>query len=256
MSSLPAADARTLALFTPPYEALHPCGTEVLDELNDVQDWKGCALVWQLSDAPHQHAAADALAHRSPGLPLLVLLPPPADLAPIVNMLPVVRSLAPRMILPFGVIDAPIRLRQVLALAPRNLAGAVTNHLVRRGILRQRRSIREFQRIFELAATTRSIAGLARRMYTSRRTLGRHFNKIELPVPSHCLQFARLLHVALHLHSDEAAVFRVATRFGYPDGFTMSNQMKRLIGHRPSEVRELLGWEWMVETWLKREGLV
>jgi hypothetical protein len=33
----------------------------------------------------------------------------------------------------------------------------------------------------------------------------------------------------------------------------MSNQMKRLIGHRPSEVRELLGWEWLVEAWLKQE---
>jgi AraC-like DNA-binding protein len=57
------------------------------------------------------------------------------------------------------------------------------------------------------------------------------------------------------MHNDEAAVFRIAARFGYPDGFTMSNQMKRLVGHRPSEVRQLLGWEWIVEAWLKREGL-
>jgi hypothetical protein len=28
--------------------------------------------------------------------------------------------------------------------------------------------------------------------------------------------------------------------------------MKRLCGHRPSEVRELLGWEWIVEAWLDR----
>jgi hypothetical protein len=30
--------------------------------------------------------------------------------------------------------------------------------------------------------------------------------------------------------------------------------MKRLIGYRPSQVRELPGWEWLVEAWLKQEG--
>jgi hypothetical protein len=32
--------------------------------------------------------------------------------------------------------------------------------------------------------------------------------------------------------------------------------MKRLIGYRPSEVRRLLGWEWLVEAWLLKEKLV
>jgi hypothetical protein len=34
----------------------------------------------------------------------------------------------------------------------------------------------------------------------------------------------------------------------------MSNQMKRMIGYRPTEVREHLGWEWIVEAWLRREA--
>jgi AraC-like DNA-binding protein len=255
MSSLPAADARSLSLFAPPYDALLPCSAEVVSELADVEDWKGCALVWQIAGGRDHGETIAALALRSPGLPLLVLLPPPSEIAAVVDLLPVIRTLTPRLILPFGVIDAPVRLRQVLALAPRNLAVGVTDHLIRRGVLRHRRAIREFRRIFELAPDTRSIAELSRRMYTSRRTIGRHFFKVGLPVPSHCLHFARLLNVALTLHNDDAAVFRVATRFGYPDGFTMSNQMKRLTGHRPSEVRELLGWEWLVEMWVKREGL-
>ena len=29
--------------------------------------------------------------------------------------------------------------------------------------------------------------------------------------------------------------------------------MKRMIGFRPSEVRQRLGWEWIVEAWLRRE---
>jgi AraC-like DNA-binding protein len=255
MSSLPAAAARTLSLFAPPYEHTVPCTPDVIRELVDVDDWKGCALVWQLNGEPQQMEEYDALRHRAPGFPLLVLLPPPSDIHKAIAMLPLVRVLAPRMILPHGLIDTPYRLRQVLSMPPRGLATAVTEYLVRRGTLTKRPLVREMQRIFELAADTNSIATLARRMYTSRRTLGRHFSAQGLPVPSHCLHFARIAHVAVQLQNDDAAIFRVAARYGYPDGFTLSNQMKRLTGHRPSEVRELLGWEWIVESWLKKERI-
>jgi AraC-like DNA-binding protein len=255
MSSQPAAAADTLCLFAPPYDQLLPCGPEVIRELRDVEEWKGCALVWQLTGQAYQMEQYELLRHKAHGLPLLVLLPPPAEIRSILDMLPVVRLLAPRVILPYGLLDSTYRLRQVLALAPRSLAAVVTDHLVRRGLLRTKKGVREFQRIMELAPETTSIAMLSRRMYTSRRTLGRHFIATGMPVPSHCLHFGRLLNVASHLQRDDVAVFRVAARFGYPDGFTLSNQMKRLIGHRPSEVRELLGWEWIVEAWLKQEGI-
>jgi AraC-like DNA-binding protein len=255
MATLPVAAEQTLSLFSPPYDQIVPCGLSVIDELTDVDDWKGCALVWQLTGA-HQEHEFTALRRKAPGLPLLILLPPPTDVYRVLSMIPLTRSLHPRLLLPYGVLDTPYRLRQALAMPPKGIAAAVTGFLINRGVLTERKDIREFRRIMELAPDTPSITALSRRMYTSRRTLGRHFSSGRLPVPSHCLQFARLLNVALHLHSEDSAVFRIAARFGYPDGFTMSNQMKRLIGHRPSEVRELLGWEWIVESWLKREGLV
>jgi AraC-like DNA-binding protein len=255
MSSLPAAASHTLSLFAPPYEHTVPCSRQIIAELTDVADWKGCALVWQLTGDPGQTVEYDALRHKTPGLPLLILLPPPADIRRAAPLLPLVRLLGPRVILPHGLTDTPYRLKQILSLPPRALPAALTEYLIRRGLLRERRVVREMQRIFELAGTTSSVAALSRRMYTSRRTLGRHFAAHRLPVPSHCLHFARLLHVAVHLQSDDAAIFRIASRFGYPDGFTLSNQMKRLTGHRPSQVRELLGWEWIVESWLKSEGV-
>jgi AraC-like DNA-binding protein len=256
MSSQPAAAAETLCLFAPPYDQLFPCGPEVVHGLTDVDDWKGYALVWQLTSQSQQMGQFEMLRRKAPGLPLLVLLPPPADIRSVLDLLPLVKLLAPRVILPYGLLDTPYRLRQVLALPPRSLASVVTEYLVRRGLLRTRKGIREFQRIMELAPDTSSIAMLSRRMYTSRRTLGRHFIATGMPVPSHCLHFARVINVASHLQRDDVAVFRVAARFGYPDGFTLSNQMKRLIGYRPSDVRELLGWEWIVEAWLKQEGIV
>jgi transcriptional regulator GlxA family with amidase domain len=126
--------------------------------------------------------------------------------------------------------------------------------LKRRGLLTDEALEREVKRIFELAPEISSVTRLARRMYTSRRTLGRHFAISGVPVPSHWLQFARLLHITILLQNESSAVFRIATRAGYPDGFTMSNQMKRLIGHRPTEVRAWLGWEWVIEAWLQREA--
>jgi AraC-like DNA-binding protein len=254
MRSLPVAAAREISLFAPPYHALHSCPAEIVTELTDVDCWKGCAIVWQLTGQPEQMRHFEALRFKAPGLPLLVLLPPPSDIQSILEILPLVRSLSPRMILPFGVLDTPYRLKQMLTLPPRGIPAAVTDHLVRRGLLRTRKGVREFQRIMELSPDTSSIAMLSRRMYTSRRTLGRHFLATGMPVPSHCLHFGRLIHVAIALQNDDAAVFRIASRYGYPDGFTMSNQMKRLIGYRPSEVRELLGWEWIVEAWLKQEA--
>jgi len=255
MSSMPVAAAGALCIFEPPYEQLVPCAPSIVTELRDVAQWRGRALVWQLVDGARQRDEYEQLRFKVPGLPLIVLLPPPPDIHQVLGILPLVRRLAPRMILPYGVIDTPYRMRHILAAPPRNVAAALTEYLVRRGLLRDRKPIREFKRIVELAPDTKNINTIARRMYTSRRTLGRHFTASRFPVPSHCLHFARLLHVTLHLQSDEGAVFRIAARFGYPDGFTMSNQMKRLIGYRPSEVRQLLGWEWVVEAWLKKEGL-
>jgi AraC-like DNA-binding protein len=241
-------------VFEPPYEHLVPCSPERIRQMVDVSQWRGRALVWQLVDQHRQRGEYELLRHKAPGLPLMVLLPSPTEIDRIVPMMPAVRHLSPRMILPHGLIDSPYRLRQVLTVPPRGIAASLTHYLIRRGLLREKKAIREFQRIVELSSEIRSVAALSRRMYTSRRTLGRHFTATRMPVPSHCLHFARILQVAIQLQNDDSAIFRIAGRFGYPDGFTMSNQMKRLIGYRPSEVRELLGWEWVVEAWLKKEG--
>jgi len=137
---------------------------------------------------------------------------------------------------------------------PRDLPAAMVAYLTRRGMLRDGKARNLATKIFELAPTVPSISGLSRRLYTSRRTLGRYFESQQLPVPSHWLQFARLLYVAARLQANpHVPVFRVAIQLGYPDGFTMSNQMRRLVGCRPTDARENLGFEWFVEEWMERE---
>ena len=104
-----------------------------------------------------------------------------------------------------------------------------------------------------MAGELRTIGGLARALYVSRRALGRRFMARGLPVPSHWLQFGRLLRVAVQLQNSSDSLFAIATASGYADGFALSNQMYRLTGVRPSSVRERLGWEWFVEAWLEME---
>jgi len=246
-----AAEGVRLQAFIPPYDRFEPGADSVLASSAPAC---GKALIWWLVDGVAQQAEFDRLTHRPHGVPLIVLLPAATEIRRTLPLLNQVTDLFPRSVLPAPYLGSPEYLRQVLAAPPRSLAEAVVRYLKRRGVPGAELVSREIRRIFELAPEVTSVTRLARRMYTSRRTLGRHFAAVHLPVPSHWLQFARLLHISIQLQNDSSAAFRIATRSGYPDGFTMSNQMKRLIGHRPTEVREWLGWEWIVEAWLRRES--
>jgi AraC-like DNA-binding protein len=246
-----AAHAEGIRLFSPPYRQL---------DAQPVSSWRsaaclrGHAVIWTLGDGVRQQHELALLRERPPALPLIVLLPPAEQIRRALPVLGAVPTLDARSVLPGAALGEPDRLRLALATRPGTLPDSVTRFLVRRGLLRNERMRTEVRRILELAQDTASIGRLSRRMYMSRRTLGRHFSLAGLPVPSHWLQFGRLLNVVVHLQAESSAVFRVATRLGYPDGFTMSNQMYRMTGCRPSEVRRLLGWEWVVEAWLRQEA--
>jgi AraC-like DNA-binding protein len=238
-----------VSIFSPPYEALLPWSGST-----QFPDGRGKAVVWYLHDAELQREQYRQLKQRPPALPLFIILPPADAIEPILAIVPILNDLHARGVLPNGPISTVEPLRLLLRHAPRDLPSFMVGYLTRRNILGDSKARSIVSKFFELAPTITSISGVARRLYTSRRTLGRFFEARQLPVPSHWLQFARLLYVATRLQADEATpVFRVATQFRYPDGFTMSNQMKRLVGCRPSEVREYLGYEWFIEEWLKLE---
>ncbi len=247
-----SAALASVSLFAPPYQNLTPCEATL-----PFEQARGQALVWYLHDAAEQRAEYDWLLQRGARVPLFVVLPPATAIAPILSIIPQLNRLHARGVLPNGPLDSVEPLRALLQSAPRDLPAAIVAYLTRRGTLRDPRARSLAGKIFEMAPTVPSISGLARRLYTSRRTLGRFFEAQHLPVPSHWLQFARLLYVAARLQAHpHVPVFRVALQLGYPDGFTMSNQMRRLVGCRPTEVRENLGFEWFVEDWLERERVI
>lgn len=240
-----------LALIAPPYDRFHDPKSLAMHE---VIGRRGAAFVWWLVNGIEQKPEFEFLRVRPQSIPLVVILPPPEEVMQTLPLLGHLRRLHPRAVLPVGTLDSPRRIRDILNVPPSPFGETVAEYLSRRGVIRDPGMERCVQRIFDLAPDVRSITQLAKRLYTSRRTLGRQFAAHNLPVPSHWLQFARVLHVAIHLQREPHAIFRIAMRMGYPDGFTLSNQMKRLIGMRPTELRGHVGWEWIVEAWLEKEG--
>ncbi|MGQ0815802.1 MAG: helix-turn-helix domain-containing protein [Gemmatimonadota bacterium] len=238
----------TMSLVLPPYDALTS-----ISELTTCAD-RGIAVVWSAIDAALQRAEYDWLAARPARVSLIIVLPPAAAIDAALPLLREANALHPRGVLPNSGATSLETIRLLLGSAPRDIPGVVVNHLTREGILRDQQIRGLIRKMFDMATTIPSITKLARKFYTSRRTLGRTFEAEGLPVPSHWLQFARLMYVsALIQEKQQVPIFKAARQVGYPDGFTMSNQMKRLIGCRPSEVRENLGLAWIIEEWIRCE---
>jgi len=248
MSLRPAS----MAVLAYPYSRLVPIEPTVTG-LRTIGREPGAAVVWSMSTGARGDEGL-VLRGRPGGLALLVILPPESELGPSPHLALELEQLRPHGILPFHPSPTAVDLAQVLKRPPVDLAGDVTDYLRWRGLGIDRDTIHLLRRILDLSNDLRSIAAVSRSMYLSRRALGRRLTTRGLPVPSHWLQMGRLVRVGIRLQNSEATVSSVAFEHGYPDGFSMSNQMERLIGYRPSEVRRRLGWEWLVEAWLRREA--
>jgi AraC-like DNA-binding protein len=241
-----------LSVLTHPYRTLEPViGGRA--QLRDAARRPGSALIWHMGDRETLPAAQSART-RPGGLSLVVVLPSGDVLDARPEMIHRIHECRPCGLLPHGSAAKPGDIVQVLRTPSADLAADITEYLVWRGLVVDPRTIHLLRRIVELSAEARSITALSRGLYLSRRTLGRQLLTAGLPVPSHWLQLSRILRLSARLQNSEASVFSIACASGYPDGFSLSNQMKRLIGYRPSEVREFLGWEWILEAWLRKEA--
>lgn len=245
----PLTAPRGLHLFRPPYDTYEPIDTGWLPGPLD----PGAAVVWFMAPTRAVYGEMEWLWARPRSLPFFMVLPEPEDVPPLASILRAVPDLDPRGVLPSVATGTMAALRLLLATPPRSLAQSATDLLTEMGRLPDAETRARVKLIFARAPHTSSIDQLSMALCQSRRTLGRFFSERDLPVPSHWLQFARILHVSVQLQNTRTNINRVSTRFGYPDGFTMSNSMKRLTGYRPTFVREHLGWEWIVAAWLRGE---
>jgi AraC-like DNA-binding protein len=241
-----------LSLLQHPYRELTPV-TGGRAELRAAARRPGSALVWSMGSTLPRNGHP-LIEERAGGLALIVVLPEAEDIRDNADVVFAVHRCRPHGILPHHHAPRVEDLAQVLRRPPVDLAAEVSDYLVWRGLGVDRDTIHLVRRILELSGELRSITSLSRSMYLSRRALGRRLMTRGLPVPSHWLQLGRLLRLSVQLQNSDASLFSIAYESGYPDGFSVSNQMHRLIGYRPSQVREYLGWEWLLEEWLRKEA--
>lgn len=242
----------SLSLLRYPYRALHPFeGSR--EVLRSEGSRPGSALVWSLgpSVSPERFTLVQG---RPGGLPLIVILPDLQTIIRETRLVTLVTEARPQSILPHHDTPHARELAQALRRPPEDMPVEVTDYLAWRGIQVERDTRHILRKIVELSTELRSVSALARALYISRRALGRRFLSEGLPVPSHWLHFSRLLRVGIRLQNTEESVLSLGFDAGYPDGFSLSNQMYRLTGYRPTDVRRFLGWEWLMEAWLRREA--
>lgn len=248
MSTSPRPDQ--FYLFRPPFRLLVPLrGPRFLDASHGRE---GAALVWCMGSESSPELVRD-LRLRPGGIALVGVLPRAEEVARPQDLFEFVDQCRPHSLLPHHELPNPLDLRTLLAETPGDLPGAVVDYLAWRGLVLDLGLRRTIRRVLELSAELRTVTGVARSLFMSRRALGRRFMKEGLPVPSHWLQFGRVLRAALRLQRPESTLVGVAFDLGYSDGFSLSNQMKRLLGVRPNHASTRLGWEWAVECWIQQE---
>lgn len=243
----------SLSILAPPYRHIFPVPREEAFPRDAKILW-GAALIWHIRGG--DEAGNLSVVHSRPaGLPLMVILPRAEHIPMHADLLlQVTESARPTVVLPHHSDPDPEELSGYLCDVPSNFAAELVDYLRWRRIEISTDTRHTIGKIWDLAEHTTTLAGLCRALYISRRALGRRFQNAGLPVPSHWLQFCRLLHASIRLQNSSSTLFEVSRRFNYADGFTLSNQMHRLTGLRPSSVRSRLGWEWIVEAWLETES--
>lgn len=245
------ARPRAFHLFRPPYHDLetiqHP------ESLPATFGTTGAALVWCMGERRTEEDVQLARGRR-PGLSLIVVLPPADSVKRQDEIFRMIELCRPASVMPFHEEPHVDDLRTLLRAPPDDLPAAVVDYVRWRGVTMDLDIRRLVRRTLELSAELRSVNALARSVYLSRRALGRRFTNSGLPVPSHWLHAGRILRATLRLQDPDSTLSQIAFELGYPDGFALSNQMKRLIGIRPSDVRGRRGWEWMLECWIRKEA--
>jgi AraC-like DNA-binding protein len=107
--------------------------------------------------------------------------------------------------------------------------------------------------IVERATQFAEVGALLTSVGRAERTIRTWFRRAGVPGPGKWLAVAHALRAARRLQSeDHAPLLALAVECGYSDHSSLSRQSLRLFGIRPGAIRRTLGWEWLVDRWLRR----
>lgn len=109
------------------------------------------------------------------------------------------------------------------------------------------------RKIFLYGPTRAAVQKLLSDIGESTRTARARCRKLQLPPPSNWLQAARAVHAALCLQRAQSTpLLELAMDLGYSDHSALCHQLARVFGAPASAIRQTLGWEWLLDSWLAR----
>lgn len=203
-------------------------------------------------DWPTCSAAVRGLRRRVPAVPVVLSLGPDID-----DGLFLAAQAAKVSVRAVVAGNAPLgeSLRRPLTTTD-NLGGDVVEWLSLFGLRLSPTLNHLISQIFSEAPRYTEIGPLLKAMGAAESSTRFRFRKKNLPAPSRWLQAARALHAALRIQLEPGkSILAHACALGYADHSALCHQMKRTFGTTPAAVRETLGWEWLLERWVRAEVL-
>lgn len=240
-------------ILTPPYQR-----TERVPHLSGLKPerlFAGSLLALELT---HPSASWEQLQKWIPSVrrsftnaPVLLWIPGATTVGEMVHLARRVGKIGVRAVL---TADEPIQLTlRPIMTNPVRLEADVVEWLSLRGVNISPDISYLIQQIFRLAPEHRTLSDVLAPLHIPASSAGAKFSKKLLPPPSIWLHAAHALHAALRLQRDpNVSVLRVALEYGYSDHSALSRQMVRNFGLRPSQIRGTLGWEWLLDRWVRR----
>lgn len=243
-----------VALIRPPYDRVeHQAGWSAIDPRPTAPGLVlGVAVEEPLADYRPLDRAIRGLRERSPGTPVVLLL----NLGSEESLFLTAHAarLGVRAVVPAG---APLResLRRSLT-GSSALAEDVVEWLSVCGLRLSPLVASLVLQIVTLAPRHPSLTGLLDEVGIPETSARFRMNKKRLPPPSRWYQAARALYAALRIQAEpETCLLRLAHGLGYADHSALSQLVYRSFGVRPGVVRGTLGWEWLMERWIRRQRL-
>lgn len=160
---------------------------------------------------------------------------------------------------------APLRFRAVAPLGPgmqailrdsltdaSMLAQNVIEWLQLRSIRLNPRQVHLVETIFAAAPRHEDLTALLDHHRIPQSSARFRLKKRGLPSPTRWFQLARAIHAALRLQArPDLSVATVARQLGFADHSALAHLLRRSLHVTANEIRGTLGWEWLLERWLR-----
>jgi AraC-like DNA-binding protein len=193
------------------------------------------------------------LTRRWQSCPVVVFLEMSAEEAILVSAR--LSAARPRAVVGIGP-EMPTVLRDVLT-DPNRLGSEVVDWLHLRQIRLNPNQADLLEKIFASAAEHGELTSLLELYRIPQSSARFRLRKRGLPSPNRWFQVARAVHAALRLQArPEASVAAVAHQLGFVDHSALAHLLRRSLNLTANQIRGTLGWEWLLDRWLRSNGVL